>query len=80
MPKPYKSFKHRIGLKPVDRWFRLTAEKIKAWNKSCYNEYKRSDGSCSGLAGGDKSTDYLQWGCASCEHFRMEDSIKDDDN
>ena len=65
----YKSFKHRIGLKSIDRWYRLTAEKIKAWNKDCYNEYKRLDGSCPGLAGGDRSTDYLQWSCVVCEHL-----------
>ena len=66
----YKSFRHRVGLK-INRFSRLTAEKIQNWNKDCYSQYKEVDGTCHGYVGGDKSTNYLAYECIGCKHFKM---------
>ena len=66
----YKSFRHRLGIK-IDRFSRLTGEKINSWNKSCYNDYKDIDGTCKGYVGGDKTTGYLAYECITCKHHKF---------
>ena len=78
----YKSFRHRLGIK-IDRFSRLTAEKINSWNKSCYNEYKDIDGTCKGYVGGDKTTGYLAHECITCKHYcgsDMSESVEQEGN
>lgn len=51
-------------------WSRLKYK----WSKdACYKEMETQGdaifGMCSGLAGGDKSTGYIQYGCIDCPYF-----------
>lgn len=58
-----------------DLWSRLKYQ----WSKNaCYNEMEKQGiaifGMCSGLAGGDKFTDYLQYSCIDCPYFSFPES------
>lgn len=47
--------------------------KDKMEKNKCYSQREREGvaamGCCRGLAGGDRSTDYLQYSCVVCNHF-----------
>lgn len=38
--------------------------------QKCYEENGNKDGTCYGLVGGDKDTEYVQYGCINCEYWR----------
>lgn len=46
--------------------------------KKCYEENGNKDGTCCGLYGGDRYTEYLQYSCIGCKYWRYYE--KDDDN
>lgn len=66
--------KWKVGAVGVGR--KLNAETISQWNreyhmtKKCYLEHHDIDGKCYGLAGGDKSTNYLQSSCIDCPNWK----------
>ena len=37
--------------------------------KKCYEENGNKDGTCYGLVGGDKDTEYVQYGCINCKYW-----------
>lgn len=41
-----------------------------ATRKKCHEENGNKDGTCSGLVGGDKYTEYVQYGCINCKYWR----------
>ena len=55
------------------RFFRKLSSKEK-----CFEEYKGEDGKCHGLYGGDRFTDYLDYGCVGCKHLDLIVRIKND--
>lgn len=48
----------------------ILLESIREKNKSCYDEYKNTDGCCYGHNGGDKFANYLSYECIGCKHWR----------
>ena len=38
--------------------------------KKCYEEHGNKDGTCYGLVGGDRYTEYVQYGCISCKYWQ----------
>lgn len=41
-----------------------------ATRKKCYEENGNKDGTCYGLYGGDRYTEYLQYGCIGCKYWQ----------
>lgn len=38
--------------------------------KKCYEENGNKDGTCYGLYGGDRYTEYVQYGCIDCKYWQ----------
>lgn len=38
--------------------------------KKCYEENGNKDGTCYGLYGGDRYTEFLQYSCIGCKYWR----------
>ena len=49
-------------------------ERVKKRNaavrKKCYDEHGNKDGTCYGLVGGDRYTEYVQYGCIGCKYWQ----------
>lgn len=55
----------------LDKIKNFFKEKAKTSKNKCFNEHKDKDGKCHGLYGGDRFTDYLDYGCIGCEHLDL---------
>jgi hypothetical protein len=54
-----------------EKAFKKMLDAIDIGNHKCYEEHKTKDGKCYGLTGGDKNTNFLNYGCVGCIYLTM---------